>query len=128
RRRRRGRRARRQRGRGDRPRRARGRRGRRPRVGRMNGTAAGTRRDREAALFARLRDLPSLVVAYSGGVDSAYLAWAATAVLGERALAVTADSASYPARHRAMAIDLAKRFGLCHEIVHTAEIDRPEYR
>jgi uncharacterized protein len=84
--------------------------------------------EREAALFERLRALPSLVVAYSGGVDSAYLAWAATSVLGARALAVTADSASYPERHRAMARDIAARFGLQHEIIATSELEQPAYR
>jgi uncharacterized protein len=84
--------------------------------------------EREAVLFDRLRALPSLVVAYSGGVDSAYLAWAATSVLGAQALAVTADSASYPERHRAMATDIAARFGLQHEIIATAELDNPAYR
>jgi uncharacterized protein len=85
-------------------------------------------RAREAELFARLRGLPSLIVAYSGGVDSAFLAWAATEVLGDRALCVTADSASYPERHRAMALSIARDFGLHHEVVATAELDRPEYR
>lgn len=85
-------------------------------------------RAREAKLFARLRDLPSLIVAYSGGVDSAYLAWAATEALGDRVLCVTADSPSYPERHRMMAKDIASRFGLKHEIVLTAEMDRSEYR
>jgi uncharacterized protein len=86
------------------------------------------RRHREAALVARLRQLPSLIVAYSGGVDSAYLAWAASRVLGERALSVTADSASYPARHREMALSIARQFSLNHEVIHTAELERPEYR
>ena len=86
------------------------------------------RRSREAALLGRLRQLPSLIVAYSGGVDSAYLAWAASRVLGERALSVTADSASYPARHREMALSIARQFSLNHEIIHTAELERPEYR
>jgi len=86
------------------------------------------RRSREAALVERLRRLPSLIVAYSGGVDSAYLAWAASRVLGERALSVTADSASYPARHREMALSIARQFALNHEIIHTAELERPEYR
>jgi pyridinium-3,5-biscarboxylic acid mononucleotide sulfurtransferase len=89
---------------------------------------ADTRRSREAALFERLGSLPSIVVAYSGGVDSAFLAWAATRALGERALSVTAESASYPERHRAMALAIARDFGLHHEVVHTAEIDNPEYR
>ena len=85
-------------------------------------------RVREAALSSRLRSLPSLIVAYSGGVDSAYLAWAAGQVLGDRALSVTADSASYPERHRAMALTIARDFGLLHEIIQTQELERPEYR
>jgi uncharacterized protein len=83
---------------------------------------------REAALFDRLRALSSLVVAYSGGVDSAYLAWAAAQVLGPRALAVTADSASYPERHRAMALGIARDFHLQHEVIHTGELERAGYR
>ena len=86
------------------------------------------RRSREAALVRRLRGLTSVVVAYSGGVDSAYLAWAAHRVLGPRALAVTADSASYPTRHREMALRIAREFAFPHEIIQTAELDRPEYR
>ena len=85
-------------------------------------------RAREADLMARLRALPSLVIAYSGGVDSAYLAWAAAQALGDRALAVTGDSPSYPERHRMMAIAIARDFQLQHEIVRTDEITRPEYR
>jgi uncharacterized protein len=84
--------------------------------------------EREAALVDRLRAWPSLVVAYSGGVDSAYLAYAASRVLGHEALAVTADSPSYPERHRTMALAIAGDFGLRHEIIHTDEMDRPEYR
>jgi uncharacterized protein len=90
--------------------------------------AGGSLREREATLFERLGGLSSLLVAYSGGVDSAYLAWAASRVLGPRALAVTADSPSYPARHRAMALEVVSRFGLRHEFIRTAELDRPAYR
>ena len=68
---------------------------------------------REAALTARLRSLSSLVVAYSGGVDSAFLAWAATQALGDRALCVTADSASYPERHRQMALHHRRAVPAC---------------
>jgi uncharacterized protein len=87
-----------------------------------------TRLAREEALWARLRQLPSLVVAYSGGVDSAYLAWAATQVLGDHALCVTAESPSYPERHRQMALAIARDFQLQHEIIRTDEVTRPEYR
>jgi uncharacterized protein len=83
---------------------------------------------KHAALRRILEDIPSLIVAYSGGVDSAYLACVATDVLGSRALCVTADSPSYPDRHRQLALSLAVRFGLHHEVIHTAELERPEYR
>jgi len=83
---------------------------------------------REAALVERLRSTRSLVVAYSGGVDSSYLAWAAHRELGPRALAVTADSESYPERHRAMALAVAAAGGLAHEIIRTRELERPAYR
>ena len=61
------------------------------------GTAGLERQElerKEADLYRILADLPSLIVAYSGGVDSAYLAFAATRTLGARALCVTADSTS----------------------------------
>jgi len=83
---------------------------------------------KEAALLTTLGDLPSVIIAFSGGVDSAYLAHAATRVLGRQALSVTADSASYPERHRAMALRLADEFGFNHEIIRTGELARPEYR
>src|SRR6185436_16528334 len=83
---------------------------------------------KHAALRRILEDIPSLIVAYSGGVDSAYLAFLATDVLGSRALCVTADSPSYPDRHRQLALSLAARFGLHHEVIRTGELERPEYR
>jgi uncharacterized protein len=72
--------------------------------------------------------MKSVVVAFSGGVDSAYLAWAATRALGDSALCVTADSPSYPDHHRQLAFDVARRFGLRHEIIQTHELERPDYR
>jgi uncharacterized protein len=84
------------------------------------------RKDR--ALRRTLQQVPSIIVAYSGGVDSAYLAYAATSVLGSRAICITADSPSYPDRHRQLAIRLAREFGFQHEVIRTGELERPEYR
>jgi len=81
-----------------------------------------------AALEARLAALGSVLVAYSGGVDSAFLAVTATRILGERALCVTADSPSYPDHHRDLAIGTARAFDLRHEMVPTSEVEHPEYR
>ena len=68
----------------------------------------------------------SAIVAFSGGVDSAYLAWVTHQVLGEKALAVTADSASYPERHRALANQVAGQFALPHLVIQTGELERPD--
>jgi uncharacterized protein len=70
----------------------------------------------------------SVIVAFSGGTDSAYLAWAATSVLGGAAQCITADSPSYPSRHRAIAERLAREFSLRHEFIATGEMEKPEYR
>jgi uncharacterized protein len=84
--------------------------------------------EKEAALERTLAAFRSVVVAYSGGVDSAYLACVAHRLLGERAVAITADSPSYPERHRQLAVQIAREFGLRHEIIHTSELLRDEYR
>ena len=83
---------------------------------------------REQRLYDLLASFKSVVVAFSGGVDSAYLAWAATRVLGDAALCVTADSPSYPDHHRQLALRIARDFGLHHDVILTAEMERAEYR
>jgi len=83
---------------------------------------------RERRLYDALSSFDSVIVAFSGGVDSAYLAWAATEVLGAAALCVTADSPSYPDHHRQLALRIAREFSLHHEFVTTSETEQPEYR
>ena len=68
------------------------------------------------------------MVAFSGGVDSSYLAWAARRALGDDALAVTAVSPSYPASHREMAEEIVDRFDIPHRFVETHEMESAAYR
>ena len=82
---------------------------------------------KQEALFAQLRSLRRVIVAYSGGTDSAYLAWAAHQALGEDAVAITADSASIPASHKRDAEEFALECGFRHEYMQTYEFDNPEY-
>jgi uncharacterized protein len=71
--------------------------------------------------------LNSVLVAFSGGADSAYLAWAAYVALGARALSVTALSASYSAYDRAQAEAFLRQTGVRHQFIHTGELENPRY-
>ena len=82
---------------------------------------------KEEALFVCLRKLGRVIVAYSGGTDSAYLAWAAHRVLGDNAVAVTADSASIPTSHKRDAEAFARECGFRHEYIETYEFENPDY-
>jgi len=84
--------------------------------------------DKERRLLKTLGKVPSLIVAYSGGVDSAYLAYAAHEVLGDRMLAVTALSVSYSARDRREAEKCVAQFSFRHEFIETDELSNPAYR
>ena len=90
-------------------------------------SAQGCLAQKRAALERILHEAGSLLVAYSGGVDSACLAVFAQRVLGDRALAVTADSESLSGEQRTLALDVARRFGIAHRIVRTSELGNPLY-
>jgi pyridinium-3,5-biscarboxylic acid mononucleotide sulfurtransferase len=82
---------------------------------------------KKRSLDARLLELGSVVVAYSGGVDSAYLAYEAHAVLGEQMLAVIADSPSLPRSHLSDAAAFAEEHGIPWRAVQTHELEREDY-
>jgi pyridinium-3,5-biscarboxylic acid mononucleotide sulfurtransferase len=90
--------------------------------------ALGQLENKQKRLEGELQKLPSLIVAYSGGVDSAYLAYAAHQALGDRMLAVTALSASYSERDRREAEACVERFRVPHEFINTSELSNPDYR
>jgi uncharacterized protein len=84
--------------------------------------------EKEQLLFVKLAESASLIVALSGGTDSAYLAWAAHQVLGGRALSVTALSASYSTYDREQAELFLRETGIQHEFIETHELENPAYR
>lgn len=83
--------------------------------------------EKERLLVAGLTALRRVIVAYSGGTDSAYLAWAAARTLGENAIAITADSASIPESHKRAAEAFARECGIRHEYIETHEFENPDY-
>jgi pyridinium-3,5-biscarboxylic acid mononucleotide sulfurtransferase len=87
----------------------------------------GILKAKQDRLFTILKPMRRVIIAYSGGADSAYLAWAAHRVLGEDALAITADSASIPESHKIDAEEFARQWGFRHEYIETREFDNPDY-
>jgi uncharacterized protein len=84
--------------------------------------------EKELRLLSQLSELPSVIVALSGGADSAYLAWAAHRAKGNQALSLTALSPSYSAHDREVVEEFVRRLGVRHEFIETHEIENPKYR
>lgn len=82
---------------------------------------------KERVLRARLASLDGLLIAYSGGTDSAFLAWTAHEVLGERMLAILADSPSLPRRELKLALEFAEHWNIPLKVIATEEMEREEY-
>lgn len=83
---------------------------------------------KELRLLEQLTEFPSVIVALSGGADSAYLAWAAHRAMGRNALSVTALSPSYSAHDRSVVEEFVRQLGVRHEFIETHEMENPKYR
>ena len=83
---------------------------------------------KEQQLRKIFRELGSVVVAYSGGVDSSYVAYVANAELGPRAICITGQSASLPSYQQAEIDRVVNDFGFHHEVIQTEELDNPSYQ
>ncbi|HZI62554.1 MAG TPA: ATP-dependent sacrificial sulfur transferase LarE [Pyrinomonadaceae bacterium] len=83
---------------------------------------------KEERLRELFRGLESVIVAYSGGVDSSYVAYVANAELGTRAVCITGQSASLPSYQNAEIDRVVKNFGFNHEVINTDELQLPGYR
>ena len=86
-----------------------------------------TLEEKEQKLAELLKSMAPVIVAFSGGVDSSYLAYKAHQVLGAQALAVTAESPSVPSQQRRMAARIIEQTGIAHKTVHSRELERAEY-
>jgi uncharacterized protein len=84
--------------------------------------------EKELLLLKQLAEFPSVIIALSGGADSAYLAWVAHRALGDQALSVTALSPSYSAHDRAVVEEFVHKLGVRHEFIETHEMENPKYR
>jgi uncharacterized protein len=91
-------------------------------------TAVVSATQKEEQLVRILSDMKRVVVGFSGGVDSSYLAFMANRILGPNALCVTAISPSYPSFQKKETEDFVERFGLNHRVIESDELENPEYR
>ena len=90
--------------------------------------SSATAEEKEKLLLGRLAETSSLIIALSGGADSAYLTWAAHKALGRNALSLTALSPSFSAHDRAAVEEFVRACGVRHEFIETHEMDNPAYR